>query len=121
MTESVDVAERTLQQFQADYTFDVWSVGTIFFVLAAGQSFHVSNRDLMSTTNMLLEIKQEWVDQDERLVALDDAMERDFILQCLRVNPWERPSVDMLLQRPYLTPATTAALTATLPSSVEED
>ena len=105
--EFVDVIQACLDgrpeegKHEVDFAFDIWSLGSIVFVLATGESFHPENMDIVAITNTLATVQQSSIDSDPRLSQVPP-LKRDFILRCLRVNPLERPSIEELLNHPFL-------------------
>lgn len=92
------------------YAFDIWSLGTVVYSMVTGHTFHQHNTDYEAVTEALATIEQEPIDLDPRLNHPDvDPLAKDFILQCLKVDPSERPSMEKLLEHQYLACSTDAS------------
>ena len=99
-------------------TFDVWSLGMIAFLLVTKTPyFPKSNVNFEYLTNCLAALRQEDIDNDPRLKRIKrshgsdnqddsiidvDPLAKDFIVSCLRVDPTERPTIDDLMNHPFI-------------------
>jgi serine/threonine protein kinase len=104
-------------------SFDVWSLGMIAFLLVTKTAyFPKSNVNFEYLTNCLAALRQDDIDNDPRLVRARsssggggggnnsrhdsiveiDPLARDFIVSCLKIDPNERPSIQHLMNHPFI-------------------
>ena len=87
--------------------FDIWSLGVLLFELCSGQNMFFQD---ISDDNMTSELDVKrlclWncITDQELLLVFDDNKEaKDLIRWCLRGDPTERPTIEQILQHPFVT------------------
>jgi len=88
--------EGTALDFKLDYSYDIWSLGMLFYELAVGTPYFDGKAS--SITKAL-------GDDDGFQAEVGDEVEdknlRELIRQCLRSDPRKRPGVTQILLHPY--------------------
>lgn len=83
---------------------DLWSLGAVLFTLCCGQSLFGANRDDDFADNNEFAAAQQWTAETKqrRLSLVADPAARNLISQLLAFLPAKRPSLERVLEHPFL-------------------
>ena len=80
--------------FVLQYSYDIWSLGILFYELATGRGYFDGKSPAQITKKL-----RDGVDID--LSAIEDPSFRDMVSKCLQVDPRKRQNIVQILLHPY--------------------